>query len=91
MKTSGDGSIEVLEDASESHDMLAVTDSMKEVTLDKEEEKKDDGGEEKEDRHPEKRMKAAHKKFEEERLPELRKEYPNFKLSKLKDMMWKEW
>ena len=33
------------------------------------------------DRHPEKRMKAAYVKFEEERLPELKAEYPTLKLS----------
>lgn len=38
------------------------------------------GGAEK-DKHPEKRMKAAYAKFEEERLPEMKKEYPTLKLS----------
>jgi hypothetical protein len=35
-------------------------------------------------------MKAAMKKFEEERMPELKKEYPTFKYSQLKDRLWKE-
>ena len=33
------------------------------------------------DKHPEKRRKAAYMRFEEERLPELRKENPTLKLS----------
>jgi hypothetical protein len=33
------------------------------------------------DRHPEKRLKAAFSKFEDERLPELKKEYPNMKFT----------
>ena len=33
------------------------------------------------DKHPEKRMKAAYAKFEEERLPELKIEMPGLKLS----------
>lgn len=33
------------------------------------------------DKNPEKRMKAAYKKFEEERLVDMKKEYPTLKLS----------
>jgi hypothetical protein len=33
------------------------------------------------DKHPEKRAKAAYLNFEEERLPELKKEWPTLKLS----------
>ncbi len=33
------------------------------------------------DRHPEKRMKAAFRKFEEERMPELKQEWPTLKHS----------
>lgn len=42
------------------------------------------------DKHPEKRMKAAYAKFEDERLPELRKENPTLKMSQLKERLWKE-
>jgi hypothetical protein len=35
-------------------------------------------------------MKAAHLKWEEERLKELRKEFPTLKMSQLKDKLWKE-
>jgi Coiled-coil domain-containing protein 124 /Oxs1 len=43
------------------------------------------------DRHPEKRMKAAYAAFEEERLPELKAEHPNMRLSQVKQLLWKEW
>ncbi|KAK3097729.1 hypothetical protein FSP39_012513 [Pinctada imbricata] len=43
------------------------------------------------DRHPEKRMKAAFKKYEEENLPILKQENPGMKLSQLKQMLWKDW
>jgi hypothetical protein len=49
-----------------------------------------DEEEEEKDKHPEKRMKAAFAKFEEERLQELRKEYPTLKMSQLKEKVWKE-
>lgn len=42
------------------------------------------------DRHPEKRMKQAFAKFEEERLAELKEEYPTLKMSQLKERIWKE-
>lgn len=35
-------------------------------------------------------MKAAYKKFEEERIPELKKEFPTLKLSQLKEKLWRE-
>ncbi|XP_055615777.1 coiled-coil domain-containing protein 124 [Toxorhynchites rutilus septentrionalis] len=44
-----------------------------------------------EDRHPEKRMKAAFKAYEEEQLPILKQEYPSMKLSQLKQMIFKDW
>lgn len=43
------------------------------------------------DRHPEKRVKAAYKEFEAERLPELRADWPDLKLSQLKERLRKEW
>ncbi|XP_014772001.1 coiled-coil domain-containing protein 124 [Octopus bimaculoides] len=43
------------------------------------------------DRHPEKRVKAAYNKFEERRLPILKQENPNMRLSQLKHMLKKEW
>ena len=42
------------------------------------------------DRHPEKRMKAAYQKFEDERMAELKIEYPTLKMSQLKEKIWKE-
>jgi preprotein translocase subunit YajC len=46
----------------------------------------EEGGE----KHPEKRMKAAYKKYEEENLPELKEEFPKSKYSQLKQMLWKQ-
>lgn len=46
---------------------------------------------EKIDMHPEKRMKAAFAKFEEENLPILKRENPNMRLSQLKQMLKKQW
>lgn len=43
------------------------------------------------DRHPEKRMAAAFRAYEEKRLPQLKKENPNLRLSQLKQMLRKEW
>ena len=43
------------------------------------------------DKHPEKRMKAAYEDFENQRLPELKMEYGNMRLSQLKQMLRKEW
>ncbi|XP_045595122.1 coiled-coil domain-containing protein 124 [Procambarus clarkii] len=43
------------------------------------------------DRHPERRMAAAFKAFESVRLPQIKKENPNLRLSQLKQMLRKEW
>ncbi|XP_023322221.1 coiled-coil domain-containing protein 124 [Eurytemora carolleeae] len=43
------------------------------------------------DKHPEKRMKAAYEEFENIRLPQLKSENPNMRLSQLKQMLRKEW
>jgi len=43
------------------------------------------------DKHPEKRMKAAYEDFEKERLPQLKAENGNMRLSQLKQMLRKEW
>lgn len=43
------------------------------------------------DKHPEKRMKAAYEAFEKERLPQLKAEKSNMRLSQLKQIMKKEW
>jgi len=43
------------------------------------------------DMHPEKRVKAAYAAFEEIRLPVLKKENPNMRLSQLKQILKKEW
>lgn len=48
-------------------------------------------GDPKIDRHPEKRMKAAYQKFEEENLPILKAENPNMRLSQLKQLLKKDW
>lgn len=44
-----------------------------------------------EDRHPEKRMKAAYKAYEDRELARLKKESPNLKLSQLKQIVFKSW
>ncbi|GAV09456.1 hypothetical protein RvY_18999-1 [Ramazzottius varieornatus] len=49
--------------------------------------KDEDGG----DKHPEKRVRGAYIVFEERELPRLKEEYPNFRLSQLKQMLKKEW
>lgn len=46
---------------------------------------------EKEDLHPERRMKAAFVAFEEQRLPVLKAENPNMRLSQIKQLLKKEW
>ncbi|XP_076052026.1 coiled-coil domain-containing protein 124 [Oratosquilla oratoria] len=43
------------------------------------------------DKHPEKRMAAAFRAFEAERMPQLKKENPTLRLSQLKQMLRKEW
>ena len=45
----------------------------------------------KQESHPERRMKAAFATFEEERLPALKAENPNMRLSQIKQMLRKEW
>ncbi|GLC41681.1 hypothetical protein PLESTB_000689300 [Pleodorina starrii] len=47
--------------------------------------------EEEADKHPEKRMKAAWKAYEERMLPILKEEKPGLKMSQYKDMLWKTW
>jgi hypothetical protein len=44
-----------------------------------------------EDRHPEKRMKAAFKAYEETQLPIVKSENPSLKLSQLKQIIFKNW
>jgi Coiled-coil domain-containing protein 124 /Oxs1 len=44
-----------------------------------------------EDRHPEKRMKAAYKAYEEAEMPVLKAQNPTLKLSQLKQMIFKNW
>jgi len=48
-------------------------------------------GKESVDKHPEKRVKAAYAEFEERRLPVLKKENTNMRLSQLKQLLKKEW
>ncbi|XP_064475279.1 coiled-coil domain-containing protein 124-like isoform X2 [Ornithodoros turicata] len=43
------------------------------------------------DRHPERRVKAAYEAYESRRLPELKAENPNLRLSQLKHMIRKDW
>jgi len=43
------------------------------------------------EKHPEKRMKAAYKEYEEKNFPILKKENPSLKYSQLKDLLWKQW
>eukprot|EP00898_Chlorokybus_atmophyticus_P006735 jgi/Chlat1/7062/Chrsp56S06723 len=43
------------------------------------------------DKHPEKRIKAAYKSFEEAELARLRAERPGMTLSQYKDQVWKTW
>ncbi|KAG2448049.1 hypothetical protein HYH02_007076 [Chlamydomonas schloesseri] len=43
------------------------------------------------EKHPEKRMKAAWKAYEERMLPQLKEEKPGLKMSQYKDMLWKTW
>ena len=43
------------------------------------------------DQHPEKRMKAAYEAFEKIRLPQLKAENSNLRLSQMKQILRKEW
>ena len=45
----------------------------------------------KQELHPERRMKAAFAQFEEDRLPALKAENPNMRLSQIKQMIRREW
>ena len=43
------------------------------------------------EKHPEKRIKAAYAAYEEQHLPVLKAEFPNLRLSQLKQMLKKDW
>ena len=43
------------------------------------------------DMHPEKRVKAAYKAYEEARIQQLRTENPSLRLSQIRQMLRKEW
>lgn len=43
------------------------------------------------DKHPEKRMKAAYKAYEDAQLPIIKAENPSLKLSQLKQIIFKNW
>lgn len=44
-----------------------------------------------EDKHPEKRMKAAFRAYEEANLPRIKSENPGLKLSQMKQIIFKDW
>ncbi|CAO1425209.1 unnamed protein product [Diamesa tonsa] len=44
-----------------------------------------------EDKHPEKRMKALYRKYEDSQLPNIKAENPSLKLSQLKQIIFKNW
>lgn len=44
-----------------------------------------------EERHPEKRMKAAFKAYEDSELPIIKAQNPSLKLSQLKQLIFKNW
>ena len=44
-----------------------------------------------EDQHPEKRMKAQHKAFEERMMPQMKEDYPGLKMSQYKDKIFQLW
>lgn len=44
-----------------------------------------------EDRHPEKRMKAAFKAYEDDQMPIMKAQNPTLKLSQLKQLIFKNW
>ncbi|XP_070505824.1 coiled-coil domain-containing protein 124-B [Chironomus tepperi] len=48
-------------------------------------------GDSEEDKHPEKRMKAAFKAYEEAQMPIIKAENPTLKLSQLKQIIFKNW
>jgi hypothetical protein len=43
------------------------------------------------DRHPERRMKAAYREYEEAKWEELKRDNPGLRHSQLKDLLWKQW
>jgi len=43
------------------------------------------------DLHPEKRVRAAYQNYEERRLPQLKAENPQLRLTQLRQMMKKDW
>lgn len=43
------------------------------------------------DKHPEKRMKAAFKAYEEQQMPIMRQDYPGLKLSQYKERIFQQW
>jgi len=43
------------------------------------------------EKHPERRMKASYKKFEEQHMPLMKAENPSLRLSQLRQMLKKEW
>jgi len=45
----------------------------------------------KEDKHPEKRLQAAYKAFEERMMPRVKEENKSMRLSQWKQIIWKEW
>jgi len=45
----------------------------------------------KEDKHPEKRLQAAYKAFEDRMMPRVKEENKNMRLSQWKQIIWKEW
>ena len=49
------------------------------------------GGGVEDDRHPEKRMKAAFREYEEKQWEELKKDNPSLRHSQLKDLLFKQW
>lgn len=45
----------------------------------------------KQDKHPEKRLQAAYKAFEDRMMPQVKEENKNMRLSQWKQIIWKEW
>jgi hypothetical protein len=43
------------------------------------------------DKHPERRAKAAYAAYEEQHLPQMRKDNPSLRLTQVKEMLWKQW
>ncbi|EFA76507.1 hypothetical protein PPL_10275 [Heterostelium album PN500] len=41
--------------------------------------------------HPERRMKAAYQAYEEQNLPQLRKENPSLRFTQVKQLLWNQW